>query len=86
MTPYLRFVSKDGDKVLLNGSEFKLSGKSRLQPAHTRRQNSSYSIWKWPVAVGLAGVLLYFALRGMEWKRVGTIVAPASIAYSVGVS
>jgi hypothetical protein len=38
------------------------------------------------VAVRLAGVLLYFALRGMEWKRVGTIVAHASIAYSVGVS
>jgi len=111
MTPYLRFVSKDGDKVLLNGAEFKLMGKqiaveiaegdngssphtrtrgtarflpSSPLPALARRQNFSYPIWKWTAAVGLAGVLLYFALRGVERKRVGAIVAHASIAYSVG--
>src|SRR6266568_502144 len=37
--------------------------------------------WKWPLAIGVAGVLLYFALRGVEWSRVGTIVAHCRIEY-----
>jgi glycosyltransferase 2 family protein len=37
--------------------------------------------WKWLLAIALACVLPYFALRGVEWKRVGSIVAHASIGY-----
>jgi uncharacterized membrane protein YbhN (UPF0104 family) len=40
-----------------------------------------FALWKWLLAIALACVLLYFALRGVEWKRVGGIVSHASIGY-----
>ena len=33
--------------------------------------------WSWIVSTLLAGVLLYFALRGVEWRRVGQMIASA---------
>ncbi len=34
--------------------------------------------WSWIVSTLLAGVLLYFALRGVEWRRVGQMIASAN--------
>ena len=36
--------------------------------------------WLWLVPVPLALILLYFALRGVEWKRVGETVSHARVA------
>jgi len=47
----------------------------------TAQQNFAYSYWKLPIAIGLAGFLLYFALRGVEWKRVGSIVVHCRVGY-----
>ncbi|MGB9432635.1 MAG: lysylphosphatidylglycerol synthase transmembrane domain-containing protein [Candidatus Acidiferrum sp.] len=45
------------------------------------QQKSLHPYWKWPIAFGLAGVLLYLALRGVEWRRVGNIVARCRVGY-----
>ena len=36
------------------------------------------SIWSWILSIGLAAVLLYFALRGVDWRRVGEMIASAA--------
>ena len=41
-------------------------------------------LWSWALALGLAGVLLYFALRGVDWRRVGQIIAHAHAGYLAG--
>jgi len=40
-----------------------------------RSSKSTRSSLKWLLAFALAGVFLYMALRGVEWRRVGTIIA-----------
>lgn len=47
----------------------------------TTQQKSAHPYWKWPIAIGLAGFLLYLALRGVEWKRVEHIVAHCRVGY-----
>jgi uncharacterized protein (TIRG00374 family) len=42
-------------------------------PANSRR-----GMWSWIVSTALAVVLLYFALRGVDWRRVGQMIASAS--------
>jgi glycosyltransferase 2 family protein len=54
---------------------------SSLAEAPVSRQKSSHKYWKWPVVIGLAGLLLYLALRGVEWKRVGSIIAHCRLGY-----
>lgn len=39
------------------------------------------SFWKWPAAIGLAGALLYFALRGVDWQRAWIIVSHCRLKY-----
>lgn len=39
------------------------------------------SRWTWALSIGLAAVLLYFSLRGVEWQRVGKIIANCSFRY-----
>jgi hypothetical protein len=39
------------------------------------------SVWKWPAAIGLAGALLYFALRGVDWRRAWIIVSHCRLKY-----
>jgi hypothetical protein len=50
-----------------------------------RRSNRSaelhVSILEVAIAIGLAGFLLYFALRGVEWKRIGSIVVHCRAGY-----
>jgi uncharacterized protein (TIRG00374 family) len=38
----------------------------------------------WIIPAGLAAVLLYFSLRGVEWRRVGQIIAGAYWPYLAG--
>jgi uncharacterized protein (TIRG00374 family) len=40
-----------------------------------RPRKSTTSLLKWLLALALAGVLLYVALRGVEWRRVEAIIA-----------
>lgn len=42
-------------------------------PARSRQ-----SIWSWILSIVLAAVLLYFALRGVDWRRVGEMIASAA--------
>jgi glycosyltransferase 2 family protein len=49
----------------------------------TIQPRSGYPFWKWAVAVPLAAALLYLALRGVEWKRVASIVAHCRVRYLV---
>ncbi|HZS54851.1 MAG TPA: lysylphosphatidylglycerol synthase transmembrane domain-containing protein [Bryobacteraceae bacterium] len=39
----------------------------------------------WAIAFSIAGVLLYFSLRGLNWKQVGVTLSRANVAY-IGVS
>jgi hypothetical protein len=39
------------------------------------RQNSRYTFPKWLAVISLAALLLYLAIRGVEWKRVVRIVS-----------
>jgi len=47
----------------------------------TVQGKSGYPYWKWPIVIGLSGFLLYLALRGVEWRRVGSIVAHCRLTY-----
>jgi uncharacterized protein (TIRG00374 family) len=38
----------------------------------------------WIIPAGLAALLLYFSLRGVEWRRVGQIIAAARWSYLAG--
>jgi uncharacterized protein (TIRG00374 family) len=38
---------------------------------------SNRRLWSWLVAAALAAILLYFALRGVDWRRVWEIIAGA---------
>ncbi len=40
-----------------------------------RSPKSTTSFVKWPLAFALAGILLYVALRGVEWRRAEAIIA-----------
>lgn len=42
---------------------------------------SGGNIWKWLVSFALAGALLYYSLRGVEWPRVWQIIAAARWEY-----
>lgn len=42
---------------------------------------SSYSFWKWPVVLTVACVCLFFALRGIDWKRAWSIVSHCQPKY-----
>jgi uncharacterized protein (TIRG00374 family) len=50
-----------------------------LAPAVTRRVHPAY----WVISLTLAGTLLYWSLRGIEWSRVGSILATAKLPYVV---
>jgi uncharacterized membrane protein YbhN (UPF0104 family) len=43
-------------------------------------------LWKWLVSIALAGALLYFSLRGVEWRRVWQIIVTAHWQYLVGAA
>ncbi len=49
------------------------------QPA--KRQRSSVKLLYGVAALVLAAVLLYFSLRGIDWRRVGQILAGANLPY-----
>jgi len=38
-------------------------------------------VWSWVLAFLLAGVLLYFSVRGVDWKQVGRAIAGARWSY-----
>jgi glycosyltransferase 2 family protein len=42
------------------------------------------SAWSWALALAIAGVLLYLALRGVDWRRVGQIIVRADPGYLLG--
>ncbi len=46
-----------------------------------RPLKSASPFWKWPMAIGFASVLLYFALRGVEWRRAWIVVSHCSLKY-----
>ena len=54
-----------------------------ISEGQTVQGKSGYSYWKWPIAIGLSGFLLYLALRGVEWRRVGNIVAHCRVSYLI---
>lgn len=45
------------------------------------KPRAAYPFWKWAVVIPLAAVLLYLALRGVDWKRVVSIVARCRLEY-----
>ncbi len=45
------------------------------------RSGGRRTVWSWIISSLLAAVLLYFALRGVEWRRVWTIIASAHWQY-----
>ncbi len=45
------------------------------------RASSTYPILKWSVVISLAAICLYFALRGVEWKHVASIVAQCRLQF-----
>lgn len=49
----------------------------------TAQRKSRYSSWKWPIVIGPSAFLLYLALRGVEWRQVGSIVAHCRFAYLI---
>jgi len=49
--------------------------------AKTNPEAGRRSIWSWLIAGLLAAVLLYFSLRGVEWRRVWTLIADAQWSY-----
>lgn len=51
---------------------------------HAPETGTRISPWYWIVAGGLAAVLLYYALRGVEWRRVWQIMAVARWQYLAG--
>jgi uncharacterized protein (TIRG00374 family) len=58
-------------------------GLRAVSEEQSTRNKNAYSSWKWPIALGLAGVLLYFSLRGVEWRRVASIVAHCRADYLI---
>jgi uncharacterized protein (TIRG00374 family) len=46
-----------------------------------RSPRSATSFWKWPVAVAVAGALLYFSLRGVDWRRAWSIISHCRVQY-----
>jgi glycosyltransferase 2 family protein len=58
-----------------------LQAVAQPSPSEALASQESSKYWKWLLVMGTAGVLLYLALRGVEWKRVGTIVAQCRIEY-----
>jgi glycosyltransferase 2 family protein len=42
--------------------------------------------WRWALSVPLAAVLLYYSLRGVEWSRIGSIIAAARWQYIAAAS
>lgn len=58
-----------------------------VNPVGSLRQTlphkAGYPFWKWPIVIGLSGIFLYLALRGVEWRQVGTIVVHCSIPFLV---
>ena len=55
---------------------------ARINPlGQTLQRKSRYPNWKWPIVIGLSGSLLYLALRGVQWRQVGTIVVHCRIPF-----
>ena len=50
---------------------------SQLFPEKARRPGA----WSWILAIGLSGVLLFFAVRGVDWRHVWQIIAGARWRY-----
>lgn len=48
-----------------------------------RRTRPSAKIFYSAVAIALAAVLLYFSLKGIDWRRVGQILAGANVPYVI---
>ena len=46
-----------------------------------RAPKSEFPFWKWPVSIGLATVLLYFALRGVDWRQAWIILSHCRLKY-----
>ena len=46
-----------------------------------RAPKSEFPFWKWPIAIGLASVLLYFALRGVDWRQAWIILSHCRLKY-----
>lgn len=53
------------------------------QQQPSKRSGSGRKIFYSLVAIALAAVLLYYSLRGIDWRRVGQILAGANIVYVV---
>lgn len=45
------------------------------------RNGARNRLWSWLFAVALAGVLLYFAVRGVDWSNVWRTIAAADLRY-----
>jgi uncharacterized protein (TIRG00374 family) len=56
---------------------------SVISERQTSQRKSGYPYWKWPIVIGLSVFLLYLALRGVEWRRVGNIVAHCRVSYLI---
>jgi len=56
---------------------------SVISERKTSQRKSGYPYWKWPIVIGLSVFLLYLALRGVEWRRVGNIVAHCRVSYLI---
>lgn len=54
---------------------------SPIAADQSARRPSENHVWKWAVTIALAGALLYLALRGVEWKRVGAIIVHCRVRY-----
>jgi uncharacterized protein (TIRG00374 family) len=52
-----------------------------ISEGRTSGDKSRHRYWKWIIAIALSAALLYLALRGVEWRRVGTIVVHCRIRY-----
>ena len=58
-----------------------------LQETQAPALKRSYRSWKWLVIIALAALLLFLAFRGVDWRRVGTIIAHCRYRYlAIGCS
>ena len=50
------------------------------------KANGKRRFWSWALAVPLAGFLLYWSLRGVDWKTVWSTIAGAHWQYVVAAA
>src|SRR5580693_9065096 len=50
------------------------------------KRNTRFAALRWVIAIGVAAVLLYLALRGVDWMQVWRTVVAARWEYLVGAA